>query len=94
MAFTVGGADEAGLVEFEDEDPLLDGRWYCWSATRFLAGPAMMMAVGGSDEGSVDSSVNWSCKSEAAQVGEGGGCDALVMLWFCGVCRVGWCWSR
>jgi hypothetical protein len=38
------------------------------------------MAVGGSDEGSVDSSVNWSCKSEATQVGEGGGCDALVML--------------
>ena len=85
MALTVGGADEAGLLELdvapEVEDPLLDGRFDCWSATRFLAGPAMMTVLGGSDGGSVDSSsVNWSCKSEATQVGEGCGCDALVML--------------
>jgi len=63
MALTVGGADEAGLLELdvapEDEDPSLYGRC-CWLATRFLAGPAMMMTVGGSNEGSVDSSVRWS----------------------------------
>jgi len=63
MAFTVGGADEAGLLELdvapEEEDPLLDGRC-CWLATRFLEGPAMLMMVGGSNEGAIDSSVRWS----------------------------------
>jgi hypothetical protein len=81
MAFTVGGADEAGLLEFEvapeDEEPLLDRRccFCCWSATRFLGGPAMMMAVSGSNEGSVESSGKWSCR---VKVEEDRSCDALV----------------
>jgi hypothetical protein len=89
MAFTVGGADEAGLLELEvapeEEEPLLDGPFCCWwLAARFLAEPPMMTVVSGSDGCSVDSSVKWSRKSEATQVGRGGICDALVILWWSG----------
>jgi hypothetical protein len=66
----VGGADEAGLLELEvapeEEEPLLDGPFCCWwLATRSLTGPPMMTVVSGSNEGSVDSSVRWSWKSES-----------------------------